>query len=740
VIAAGALVACALASGGYLGVDAVARPEGLMVWRVLPGPLDGNILESSTLARGDLIVSIDGAPVTIEAWEGLAGRSIGETVRIGFRQGSPRGWRGAPDSKGAEREVEIRVADASIWRGLLGRAELPPLPTGHRDENELRRSMTEARAALGPEARARADRLVTCLSTIADPWRDPSTPRMLRALMADPGVSEETVRSAVPTESDCSATPFRAAAATVVSLAGQPDAKLPEAHGVFKVAHADAGIWYLDFLLNGARARFDQWVTPEQAKDDGLRPLVVERIDDLLVRGPTAARSMRALAHIPSLTPLQAAELIAHFDVELELARELAQSTDTVELPDALRGAVEGEILAASEIPEIGWAVVGGRKPNRYDLGRIAAVLDLGGDDRYEWRQGPASHRLVVDLSGNDAHVEGEGASIGPAGCIGGISVIDDRSGDDRYEGGALTAGSVLGLSMLVDRRGNDTYRAGPWSLGASAGGAAVVMDLAGSDRIEAEGMGIGLGGPCGVGIFLDAAGDDVADLGTRPSVYGVAGQHAGLGMGCGFGFRFAAAGGVGAYLDLSGRDVRRSGEFSQGCGYFLGVGILFDGAGDDVSTADRYGIGSAAHQAAGIAIDLAGNDVFTGRTAAHLGAAWDQSLGVFIDAGGDDSYRVHDLSIGAASQQAFGFAIDRSGSDLYEALRNTLGGAADNDYHFERTGLGSLACFVDLGGTDRYPPDRADDSVTISGESATAELKQRDGVFIDRTAASAPK
>lgn len=735
-----AVVGCALATGGYVGVDAVVRPEGLMVWRVLPGPLDGDILKSSTLARGDLIVSIDGAPVTAEAWAGLSGRDIGDTVRIGFREGSPRGWRGAPNSSGAQREVEVRIADAALWRGLVHRTALPPLPTEPRRETELGRSMTEARGALGPVARARAERLVTCLSTIADPWGDPSTPPLLRALMADPGASEESVRSAVPTESDCSARPFRAAAATIASLAGNPGAKLPDPHGVFKVEHADAGIWYLDFLLNGARARFDQWVTPEQARDDGLRPLVVERLDELLVRGPSSERSMRALLHLPSLTPLRAAELIAHFDVELDLARNLAESAETAELPEELRGAVEGEVIAASEIPEIGWAVVGGPKANRYDLGRIAAVLDLGGDDRYEWRHGPGSHRLVVDLAGNDTHLAGDRASIGPAGSIGGISVIDDRSGDDRYEGGALTAGSALGLSMLLDRQGNDTYRAGAWSLGASAGGAAVVMDLAGGDRIEAEGSAIGVGGPCGIGVFLDAAGDDVSDLGTRPSIYGVAGQHAGLGMGCGFGFRFAAAGGVGAYLDLSGSDVRRSGEFSQGCGYFLGLGILFDGAGDDVSTADRYGIGSAAHQSMGIAIDLAGNDAYTGRTAAHLGAAWDQSLGVFIDAAGNDSYTVQDLSIGAASQQGFGFAIDRLGSDHYQALSNTLGRAADNDYHFEGTGLGSLACFVDLDGTDRYPPDRGDDTVAVSDESAAAELKQRDGVFIDRAAASRPK
>jgi hypothetical protein len=245
--------------------------------------------------------------------------------------------------------------------------------------------------------------------------------------------------------------------------------------------------------------------------------------------------------------------------------------------------------------------------------------------------------------------------------------------------------------------------------------------------------MAIGVGGPVAVGAFVDVDGHDIASLGTRPSVYGVAGEHAGFGMGFGLGFRLAAAGGVGAYIDFAGRDQRRSGEFSQGCGYYLGLGILFDGAGDDLSACDRYGFGSAAHQAAGVMIDLDGNDTIVAKTAAHVGGAWDESLAYFIDHRGDDSYRVDGLSLGAAAQQAVGIAIDRAGSDLYRAGGTCLGAVSDNEYHFDEAGLGSFALFLDAGGVDLYPSVRGNGTRRTSPEDAGVRARERDSVFEDR-------
>lgn len=724
-----AILACSVGRG-YVGVDVVERPEGLMVWRVLPGPLDGDFVSSASLARGDLVVAVDGAPATRELWDALADREIGSSVRIDYRLGEPRGPSGAAKADGERRTVEIKIDDAQLWRGFYKSGELPEAPAlGARpaaDATELRDGI----AHLGADGRARAEALAASLARVPAEHGDPGTAPLLRAMFARPAAIEGLARAAIPAADGFAARPFSSAAQLVARLAGDPGTGLPEPHGTFKIEHADAGIWYLDFLLNGARARFAESVPIESGERTGLRPLVVERLDELLVRGPNSRDAMTALKSLSLFEPMRAAAVLAHFEVTEELSPAVGQG-EAAELPDALKGAVEGKILAASEIAELGWVVVGGLGPNTYDLGRVAAVLDLGGDERYDWNHARGQHRLVVDLGGDDVH---RGGLLGPAGALGAIALIDDRAGNDRYEGGALTAGCALGLSAIIDRAGDDVYQGGSWSLGAAAGGAAVVIDLAGSDRIEGEGMAIGVGGPRGVGAFVDLAGDDVAVLGTRPSVYGVAGEHAGFGMGFGFGFRLAAAGGVGAYLDYAGRDQRRSGEFSQGCGYYLGVGVLFDGSGDDVASCDRYGLGSAAHQAIGVLLDDGGNDSYHGRTAAHVGAAWDESCAFFADRAGDDSYRTDVLSLGAAAQQALGMAIDRGGADQYRAGSNCLGAASTNEYHFAASGLGSFGLFLDLAGVDLYPDGRANDRTVVSADAPAASLRDQDGVFADST------
>jgi hypothetical protein len=729
--------ACGAASAfadAYLGLDVVKRTEGLMVWRVLPGPLDGNFVSSHSLARGDLIASIDGEPAVASVWEALGSRPIGSSVRIAYREGRVRGASGAPDPNGALREIAVTLDDAAVWRGWHRSGELPPLPDIARAADTPRGDLDAGLALLGPEARQRSQAVLASLDGIAAKHGDPATPPLLRAVFHTPGETESIVRAAVPNADAMRSAPFRGAALLAAGLAAVPASALPDPHGTFKIEHAQAGVWYLDFLLNGARARFEEWVKPTEARLPGLRPLVVERLDNLLVRGQNARVAMEALRAIPTLPPEKAAVLVAHFDVRPELGSDLAALSPET-LPEALRGAVEGDILAASDIAEIGWVVFGGRGSNRYDLGRVAAVLDLGGDDRYEWNHVQAAHRLVVDLSGNDRH---RGGAIGPAGSLGAIAVIDDHAGDDRYEGGELTAGTALGVSLIVDRGGNDHYSGGAWSLGSAAGGVAMVVDLSGSDRVHGEGMAIGVGGPSGVGAFVDVAGDDVATLGTLPSVYGLEGERAGFGMGFGLGFRMAAAGGVGAYVDYAGRDLRQSGEFSQGCGYYLGLGVLVDLEGDDVAVCDRYGIGGSAHQAAGVYLDVAGNDSYAARTAAHLGGAWDESLSLFVDTAGDDNYRADGLALGAAAQQAVGIAVDRAGNDAYRAGGGSLGAAGDNEYHFDQAGLGSFALFLDLGGADLYPSPRMDGATTVSSEAAPARARGADAVFHDAPPAAA--
>ena len=627
---------------------------------------------------------------------------------------------------------------------LLQRADLPPLSASGAASNDasptlgatadaaLGENCNAALALLGPEARARGEKLLQALAKIPERYRDPSTPPLLRAALAHPDRAADMIDRAVPSAEAFRAAPYRAMAELAARLAGEPKLELPPAQGRFQIQHTDACVWFIDFLLNPSRLRHTTEVSAEQAKHPMLRALVERRLDNLRVDGAGAEAERAAMLGLPALTPSEAAQMIAHFDVVPEIAPDLAAS-ERAELPEELKNAVEGEILNASLVPELGWIIVGGPGPNRYDLTRIAGVFDVAGDDHYRWGVESGSHRLVIDLAGNDVHTAPADA-LGPAAAVGGVAVIDDFGGNDRYEGGALTAGAALGLALIVDRAGDDRYQGGAWSLGAAAGGAAILLDLAGNDAWSGEGMALGVGGPSGVGAVVDVAGDDSAQLGTRPSVYGVAGEHAGFGLGFGFGFRLSAAGGVGLFADLAGNDRRTSGEFSQGCGYFLGLGALLDRAGDDLAECDRYGLGGSAHQAAGVFVDRAGNDRYRGRTAAHIGGAWDETLAVFVDDAGDDTYHVDSLSIGAAANQALGIAIDRGGRDRYTAGGATLGAASSNNYHFATTNLASLAFFFDLAGLDEYPtPTRSNDATLATGEDLPAEGAGRDSVFVDR-------
>jgi len=734
----------ATARPGFSGVEFVERPEGLLVWRVGPGPLDGDLLRSASIARGDLILEIDDVPATLALWRSKSAQVAGTAVTLRYREGEPRGWRGEPNTQGATRDVAIVLDDAELWRGLHGRADLaplaPPEPALQDGPVQDTQLVSDAVLQLGPEARARAAKLRERLARIPEGYRDPSTPILLRSALADPAAIAARCEGAVPSAGAFRSAPYRAMAELVAHLAGEPKLELPPAQGRFQIQHSDACIWFIDFLLNPSRVRHRAEVPAEAAAHGALRPLVEGRLESLLVRGATARDEMLALRGIPALTPAEAAQMIAHFDVIPEISPEVAAS-EAIELPEALRGAVEGAIVNASEIPELGWVVVGGTGANSYDLAKIAGVFDLGGDDRYRWGAPQGAHRLVVDLAGNDAHTAPEG-STGPAAALGAFAAIDDYGGDDTYEGGALTGGAALGVSLIVDRSGNDRYRGGSWSLGAAAGGAALVVDLAGEDEWNGEGMSLGVGGPSGVGAIVDVAGNDRTTLGARPSVYGVEGEHRGFGMGFGLGFRLVAAGGVGAYVDLAGDDRRTSGEFSQGCGYYLGLGLLIDREGNDEVECDRYGLGGSAHQAAGIYLDRAGNDRYLGKTAVHVGGAWDESIGVFIDSAGDDAYAVAALALGGAANQSIALAIDRAGADRYGAAMPSLGAGGTNDYHFDDYQVGSLGLFLDLDGADTYPESRDDgrgnDRTIASPEAITAPGTGADGVFIDRAAAPA--
>lgn len=228
----------------------------------------------------------------------------------------------------------------------------------------------------------------------------------------------------------------------------------------------------------------------------------------------------------------------------------------------------------------------------------LGAIVDGGGDDTYTITREDYNlnnfYRQKWEEAGYPGHGYlsfAQGAGVGafanliPSSEIshgGGVGVIFDRDGQDRYEGAdqfGLALGYYYGLGAVVDFGGDDVYDAWDYTMGA--------------------------GQHVGAGLLLDLGGDDA---------YGLSVDHAqghGLDMS------------LGVLLDFEGDDTYLAVQNSQGTGVQVGaVGIMAD-----LDGADRYGNSLSSNQ--GWARELP-EDPFIERP----------STSCFLDLGGDaDTY-----------------------------------------------------------------------------------------------------
>ncbi len=537
--------------------------------------------------------------------------------------------------------------------------------------------------------------------------------------------------------------PMRRVARFASAALGVPT-QSDEGHGSLQVADPQMAIFALDFLLNQPTLTLNEALA--KCDSSSIQPSrVVGALDAALA---TASRSVTraedlagTLTAAASLDRNALLAIAAHFDVELVMSGDWS-AFEPEELREDLHGAVDGKVLSMQKIDELGWVVIGSMEDNRYDMTRIAAVFDPGGNDQYTWSGVVSGSKLVVDMAGNDTYVAtGVG---GPAGALLGVSAVIDISGNDKYSGNSLALGAAaFGVGLLLDRAGNDTYTSERWSVGSALAGVGALVDMEGADLYDSPVLSQGAGGPCGVGLLLDVAGADRyrADR-TQPSAYGDPATFLAFSQGCAFGFRasagsgFGACGGIGALIDLAGNDRYECGEFGQGCGYYLGLGLLHDAQGNDVYIGSRYSQGTAAHQAFGSLEDCAGNDTYLGVTAANQGGAWDMAGAVLLDRSGDDSYSGGSLSQGAGAQQALGMLIDLGGSDRYLAGDASQGEADGNQYHWETTHCPSLGLLWDTGGVNAFSSGRRNGQVMRTGTDVApdgANGRTQWGLFISR-------
>jgi hypothetical protein len=221
----------------------------------------------------------------------------------------------------------------------------------------------------------------------------------------------------------------------------------------------------------------------------------------------------------------------------------------------------------------------------------------------------------------------------------GGVALVLDEAGDDRYEARRFGQGAALaGVALLRDGAGDDSYTIGYFGQGfAGALGIAVLQDRAGDDRYQATGP------------------NDRYGRGARVS----------MAQGMGYGDREGLAGGAGLLLDDSGNDTYRLSMFGQGAGYGSGFGLLRDRAGNDTYDGVRYAQGQGSHGGVGILAEGAGDDTYVLEYGVGQGMGLDLAVGILRDDGGLSSIRGGTLAQGAATANGAGITILTGESNL---------------------------------------------------------------------------
>lgn len=742
---------------GYLGLGVRDTDDGLVVGWIYPGPLGGESFTSNVgIQRGDNIVSLNGVVVDAGGFkDALDALGVGDAVVLVMRRSPEASMSGSVPKGGAGGEefvVEVEISSKDVWSGTIGRG-LGSREIATAEEGEFEGMILERAGELGVlDVEDGLHALMKNLQRVQDETLDPGSLAAVVQVFERP-LSLDRIEAGV------------ADIAKRFNSIGEKrkdgDLKkiavgIEEVLGLPKLAGVSAEEIVSATLSSAEGQVEDQMWTKATV-------LVEQMRWDWSIYGPNAGDHINVIrgaadeASIGVAMRVHAMQMHG-YDWEKAVRGGLMMNRKAIgddAIPAELRAAVDGDVLAFDTNESGHYRVLGGKGNNRYDMSKIAAVVDAGGNDVYDYPAGgtagafldpdsPTRNQSIVDFGGNDTY-EAAGSNFGPAAGVFGYSVIDDRGGDDVYvtKGHLGIGAGLFGVGVLIDRGGNDQYEnagidAG-FSMGAGYYGAGVILDKGGSDTYIGEKLCQGVGGPRGFGVIVDSSGNDLyrANGPTFGSGYGTPAVFLGMSQGFGVGIRGYASGGVGAIYDFGGNDKYEAGEFSQAGGYYYGLGIMHDYSGHDLYYGNRYGQGFAAHQAAGILVDDAGDDTYWSMTAASQAGVWDESIGMLIDRAGNDSYRCDGLGQGAASMQAIGILIDLGGDDRYSANPgSTMGQSGGNNYHYDEDKVMSFSGFFDLGGgRDVYSgQDRKDGEAKSTGKANEGDRAQSTlyGVFVD--------
>lgn len=492
---------------------------------------------------------------------------------------------------------------------------------------------------------------------------------------------------------------------------------------------------------------------PAQADDLLSRAMAHDTADAfLLAAGEALAAQAEAAVDRPALYTA-AAGLAAAIDAALPVLQQRAGA-----LPTGATGPAEGVACDVIDQPPV--LCVGGEGANTYTAD-VAVQIDLGGDDVYRNTAGGADPQqnglpaaVTIDLGGDDQYLAelpmADGArAVQGGGAVGGIGVLVDVSGHDRYVASGPTSAiraqgaGYGGVGILLDGDGDDVYESVVGRPGQATanvqgnghlGGMGLLIDAAGDDAytaearpdliVSADGLnlasadvtGHGHGNIAAVGVFLDGGGRDVITaraIAPRPQEQDwspVTRRSVALVTAAGA----ASVGGVGIAVTGDGDTTWQieveageqdeaqprgsSGALAQGTALVGGYAALVDRGGDDV-----YDIRAVAPAVRRLIAEpgctcpdltIAASDVFAnGQGYANIGA-----VAVLHDGGGDDRY------VASARGEAVIELTDLRG-DTASAREIVLGAhALRTSTSSQGAGfLGADAALVDVGGDDSY-------------------------------------
>lgn len=347
----------------------------------------------------------------------------------------------------------------------------------------------------------------------------------------------------------------------------------------------------------------------------------------------------------------------------------------------------------------------------------LSVVADVGqGETPRVWTNG----KLY-----NDVYLyDGVPAAIQGAGGPGGIGMLIDVAGDDRYDAKMTRTASEPtqyfdagaqgygfgGAGLLADGLGNDWY---------------TMIENSPRGHSQAE-FGQGFGGGGGTGVVLDVNGNDW--WGTKvyggTELRGFSGVYTmGTGFYGGIGLLADIGQGTDKYIGLA--DAGSVDYYAQGFGAFGGTGILYEDGGNDSYSAVEIArhpspvidpllncaFGTASIAGVGIMVEVAGDDVSYGRSTSTRSSfvmdwGWGgplPSYGLYIDTGGNDEYTL-------VAEAGPGYSGRIAGWGLLEP-----------EWGLEGNTFGT---FVDIGGNDKYvgaEPDVGNNKVWAFGVDASA-------------------